>query len=72
MRLSRLNVLAAVISSVAGCLWLAMGDALSGLIWLACSLVWLTLAITRRSSSISEPHPVKRLAHRISRLLLWS
>jgi hypothetical protein len=72
MTLNRLNVLCALISFVASCIWLAMGQVPSGLIWLACSLGWLTLGIIRRGSSIHEPHPMRRIANRLSRLLLWS
>jgi len=72
MKVSRLNMLAALISALAACLWLALGEVLSGFIWLACSLVWLAMSIVRRGSTASEPYPIRRLLHRFSRLLIWS
>ena len=72
MKLNRLNLLSALISSGASCLWLAIDQSLAGLIWLVCSLVWLTLCITRRGSSVIEPNPMRRLTRRLSRLLVWS
>jgi hypothetical protein len=43
----RLNLLAAVISLIASLVWFVMGQNATGLLWLACSLIWLALAIAR-------------------------
>jgi len=72
MELSRLNLVTAVISLVACLVWLATGQNATGFIWLACSLVWLALAIDRLRSTVEEPHPIARLMRRLSRMLLWS
>lgn len=72
MKLSRLNLLSALVSFSLSCIWLAMGQSVSGMIWLICSLVWLTLSFAYRDSSINEPNPLRRLGRRLSRLLLWS
>jgi hypothetical protein len=72
MKLNRLNFVTALVAFLASGVWLAIGQNLTGLIWLACSCVWLALAIARLRSSSVEPNPASRLAHRLSRLLLWS
>jgi hypothetical protein len=72
MKLARLNLLSALICTIASWFWFALGEVLAGSTWLACSLVWLFLAITRRYQPATEPHPRHRLARRLSRLLLWS
>lgn len=72
MKLNRLNFVTALVAFLASGIWFATGQHATGVIWLACSFVWLTLAIARLRSSIVEPHPVSRLAHRLARLLLWS
>ncbi|MFY9728024.1 MAG: hypothetical protein WAJ87_21195, partial [Bryobacteraceae bacterium] len=71
MNLNRLNLLTAIISLVASLVWFAIGQNAAGLIWLACSLVWLALAIGRVRRSVEEPHPMSRLIRRLSRMLLW-
>lgn len=72
MKLSRLNLLTALVSLCASAVWFAYGENATGLIWLVCSLVWLVLAIAHLRSSTDEPNPVRRLARRLSRMLLWS
>lgn len=72
MKLHRLNVLTAVASLGASCVWLVIGQNVTGLIWLVCSLVWLALGVAQMRSPASEPHPMRRFARRLSRLLLWS
>ncbi len=72
MKLSRLNLLSALVSFVLSCVWLAMGQSVSGIIWLVCSLVWLALSLAPGESSATEDHPTTRLARRLSRLLMWS
>lgn len=72
MRLRELNALSAI-ASLAGCLvWFAMGQYLSGLIWLACSVCWFALAVTHLRSADNETRPLRRLGRRFLRLLLWS
>jgi hypothetical protein len=72
MKLNRLNFITALVAFLASGVWFATGQNVTGLIWLACSLVWLALAIARLRSSAVEPHPASRVARRLSRLLLWS
>jgi hypothetical protein len=72
MKLSQLNLMTAVASLVASLVWFATGQNATGLIWLACSLVWLALAIGRLRHPVEEPHPIARLMRRLSRMLLWS
>ena len=68
----RLNLLAAVISLIASLVWFVMGQNATGLFWLACSLIWLALAIARLRRSIDEAHPIARLVRRLSHMLVWS
>lgn len=72
MSLSRLNLVTAFVAFLASFVWFATGQNATGAVWLASSLVWLALAVTRLRSSNVEPHPASRLAHRLSRLLIWS
>lgn len=72
MRLSRLNLLTATASLAASLLWIGIGQNATGFIWLACSLVWLALAVGRLRHPVEEPHPIARLMRRLSRMLLWS
>lgn len=76
MKLSQLNLLTATASLAASLVWFAIGQNVTGLIWgliwLACSLVWLALAIGRSRHSDEQPHPTTRLMRRLSRMLLWS
>jgi hypothetical protein len=71
MKLSRLNFVTALVAFLASGVWFAAGQNVTGVVWLACSLVWLALAIARLRSPAVEPHPASRLARRVSRLLLW-
>lgn len=71
MNLCRLNLLTALASLAGACLWLAIGQNPTGLIWLVCSLVWLILGVAHAKSSKREPDSMRRLARRVSRLLLW-
>lgn len=71
MSLSRLNLLTAMISLLASFVWLASGHVADGLFWLACSVVWLALAVARLRSPGDEPRPLARLLRRVSRMLLW-
>jgi len=72
MKLSRLNLLTAIVSLAASLIWIGTGQNATGLIWLGCSLVWIALAIGRLRHSVEEPHPMARLMRRLSRMLLWS
>lgn len=72
MRLSRLNLLSALVSFGLSCIWLAMGQSLAGMIWLICSLAWFVLSIKRREPTVTEPRPVSRLLRRLWRLAIWS
>ncbi len=72
MKLNRLNCVTALVVFLVSAVWFATGQNVTGLIWLVCSLVWLTLALARLRSPAVEPHPSRRLARSLSRLLLWS
>ncbi len=72
MKLACLNLLTAHVSFAASVIWFAIGQSLDGLIWLACSVVWLALALASLRSPIDEPHPVRRFCRRLSRMFLWS
>ncbi len=72
MRLSRLNLLTAAVALIASVVWFAIGQVWAGIVSTACSLVWLVLAIARLRSPASEPGPARRMARRLSRLLIWS
>jgi hypothetical protein len=72
MKVNRLNLLTALVSFAASGVWLATGQSATGLVWLICSVAWLTLAIAGFRASTDEPHPLRRLARRLSRMLIWS
>jgi hypothetical protein len=72
MKLRELNALTALLSLGGSLVWFAIGQSASGLIWLACSLVWSALAAAHLRSSTTEPNPLRRVGRRLSRLLLWS
>jgi hypothetical protein len=72
MKLSRLNLMTAVIALVVSLVWFAIGQNATGLIWLGCSLAWVALAIGRLRRPVEAPHPMARLMRRLSRMLLWS
>ena len=74
MRHSHLSLLTAIVSLLGAFAWLAFGNPLSGLLWIAISVGWLLTAIVqlRRADAI-EPSPAPRLLRRLSRLILfWS
>lgn len=71
MRLSQLNLIAALASLVGAFVLLIFGDVVGGLIWLAASVVWLVLAIFSRRRRERAPFALRRLARRLSRLLLY-
>ncbi len=71
MRLAHLNLWSALLSLLGSVVWLVLGEAPSGLVWLAASLVWVALAIGYARNPSTEPHPLRRLARRVSRLLLF-
>jgi hypothetical protein len=72
MRLGYLNLLTALLSLAGSLFYLSAGNAVVGVVWLAISLVWLAAgfyALTR--SSETEEFPLRRLARRFSRLLMF-
>jgi hypothetical protein len=74
MRRSYLSLVTAILSLLAALTWLAFGNSVSGLLWIAISIGWLLTAIVqlRRAGDI-EPSPVPQLLRRLSRLVLfWS
>lgn len=71
MRLCYLNLVSAGLAVLGGILWLLLGEAVPGLVWLGVSLVWLLLAGRSLSDTERERFPFRRLARRISRLLLF-
>ena len=73
MTAAKVNLVAAFLALVGGILWIAMGHVVSGLIWLAVSVVWLAVGIAKsRQPGDQEAHPVQTLVRKFSRLFLWS
>jgi hypothetical protein len=72
MKLGHLNLLTALLSLVGSLIYLATGDAAVGVAWLAISLVWLAAGFYMLSrSDETEEFPLRRLARRVSRLLMF-
>ena len=72
MKLGHLNLITALLSLSGAILWMALGNVVLGLVWLGLSAVWAgaaILSLARRQTV--EAAPVRRLARRISRMLLW-
>ena len=73
MTAAKVNLVAAFLALVGGIIWTLIGDVVSGLIWLAVSVVWLAAGIAKfRQSGETEAHPIRTLARKFSRLFLWS
>lgn len=72
MRLSYMSLVTAILCFAGAIVWLALGYTVSGLIWLAISIVWLVIAIVHRTKpEAMEPHPGRQLFRRFSRLILF-
>ena len=71
MKLSRLNLLTAIVSVCASGVFLYIGESLVALIWLAASVVWFLLAVAPHRSAPIEINTGTRLLRRLSRMLLW-
>ena len=71
MKLSRLNLLTALVSLAGALIFLWLGSAVVALLWLAITVVWLALALRAAGRSDVEDEPFRRLARRIYRLLLY-
>ena len=74
MRRSHLSLLTAIASLLGAFAWLAFGNPVSGLLWIAISVGWLVTALIqlRRADAI-EPSPAPTLLRRLSRIILfWS
>ena len=71
MKLSRLNLLTAIVSVCASGVFLYIGQSVIALIWLAASVVWFMLAVAPHRSSPIEFNTGTRLRRRLSRMLLW-
>ncbi|HVX65731.1 MAG TPA: hypothetical protein VHA11_03970 [Bryobacteraceae bacterium] len=71
MKRHRLNLLTALGSLGGSAVWFATGQSATGFIWLVASLIWLGAATMRFRLPAEEPAPAKRLARRLSRMLLW-
>jgi hypothetical protein len=74
MRRSQLSLVTAAIVLVGAVIFLSLGQAVPGLLWVAISIGWLLTAIVQRTKSdADEPSPRNRLQRRVSRLLrIWS
>jgi hypothetical protein len=42
-----------------------------GFVWLSASIVWFVMSLRKKRDSPAEPAPVRRIARRLSRLILW-
>jgi hypothetical protein len=72
MRLGYLNLLTALLSLVGSLIYLFTGNVVVGVVWLGISLAWLAIGIyTLSRSSETEEFPLRRLARRFSRLLMF-
>ena len=73
MAVAQLNLVAAILALVGGIIWILVGDVVSGLIWVAISVLWLVVSIAKpHQSGDVESHPVRTLIRKFSRLFLWS
>ena len=73
MRRSQLSLVTAILSLAGAVLWFALEEPVSGLIWIAISLVWAAIAIGQTRKPAIEPAPGARLLRRFSRLIMfWS
>lgn len=72
MKTAHVSLLTALLSLLGSAVWLALGNVISGLVWLAISVVWLGVGIyhLRRLDEI-EPSPLRKMARRFSRILLF-
>jgi len=68
---ARINFLSAVIA-LAGSMILVIAQMPSAYIWFASSIVWFLLATSKRGSSSMVEFPGRRIARRVSTLLLFS
>jgi hypothetical protein len=71
MTLARLNLLTAIAAMLCAVAWIALGDALSGLIWLILAIGWVIWAIFALRSPEVETSPLSRLGRRLFRMLRW-
>ncbi len=72
MKVSRLNLLTALLSLAGALIALFFGEVFAGLLWLAISVVWLLLAVLKARKPDYEGEPLQRLRRRLWRMLLWS
>ena len=72
MKLGYLNLLTALVSLVGALIYLFLGNTVPGLVWLLFSLFWLAAAVysTLKSNPL-QPSPIRHVARRLSRMLLW-
>jgi hypothetical protein len=70
----KLSAVTAIISLVGALVWLALGRAVSGLLWAAISIGWLVTSIIQcKRHDGPEPPLIPFLLRRFSRLILfWS
>jgi hypothetical protein len=72
MRLGYLNLLTALLSLAGSLFYLSTGNVVVGVVWLAISLVWLAAGFyTLTRSRAPEEFPLRRLARRVSRLVMF-
>jgi hypothetical protein len=74
MRRSQLSLATASLCLLGALVWLALGNVVSGLLWVVLSAIWLLIAILAgRQPDVIEPSPARRLLHRFFRVVLfWS
>jgi uncharacterized membrane protein len=72
MRTARLSFITALLSLAVAAYWIFRSNPVPAVIWLVIAVVWLGLAIKHAASEPEvEDQPVRRLARRLSRLLLY-
>ncbi len=71
MTTGRLNKLSAAFCATGAVLLFAVREPFAAFLWILLSLIWFLTGFTRRGRR-PEPAPGRKLARRISRLLMWS
>lgn len=72
MRTARISFITALLSLAVAAYWIFRSNPVPAIIWLVIAVVWFGLAIKHAASEPEvEDQPFRRLARRLSRLLLY-
>jgi drug/metabolite transporter superfamily protein YnfA len=72
MTKARFNLISALCSMLGGFILIVVLHSGSGFFWMIASIIWLVLALLRRGDAERLEHADRRIARRLSRLLLFS